>query len=134
MPTRVDMEVSKEHANGIPPFIGTQLTGFQPGFGAMSGTSTGTPPVPPLPSNFSSFNGLSAPPQSLPPPPQPAPPNHSPANVFASMKAGNFGGEEQLDSSQKYDALRGNTGLQPQPTGWVPGFQSQFQPSYGGFR
>jgi len=122
---------------GMPGFIGTQPTGFQTGFGGMGGMggmNAGIPPVPPLPSNFSSFNTLSAPPQSLSLVPQPAAPNHSPANVFASMKAGNFGGEEQPDGSQKYDALRGTTGLQPQPTGWVPGFQPQFQPSYGGLR
>jgi chemotaxis protein histidine kinase CheA len=152
---------------GIPPFIGTQPTGFYPGMGGMGGANTGIPPVPPLPSSkhfdtpsrsythlfpdLSSFNALSAPPQSFSPPPQPAAPNHSPANVFASMKAGNFGGEEQHNGTRKslysrqydsvltspvenYDALRGNTGLQPQPTGWVPGFQSQFQPSYGSLR
>ena len=152
---------------GFPPFIGTQPTGFYSGFGGMGGTNAGIPPVPPLPSSkhfdtpsrsyahifpqdLSSFNALSSPSQSFPPP-QPAAPNHSPANVFASMKAGNFGGEEQQDGArkflygrqhdgvltspvEKYDALRGNTGLQPQPTGWVPGFQPQFQPSYGGFR
>jgi len=152
---------------GISPFMSTQPTGFYPGFGGMGGANTGIPPVPPLPSSkhsdipsgsyahlfpdFSSFNALSAPPQSLSPPPQPAAPSHSPANVFASMKAGNFGGEEQPNGSRKslygrqydsdltspvenYDALRGNTGLQPQPTGWVPGFQPQFQPSYGSLR
>ena len=102
---------------GIPGFIGTQPTGFQTGFGGMGGMNTGIPPVPPLPSSklltqcqrlvltffldLSSFNALSAPPQSLSPPPQQAGPIHSPANVFASMKAGNFGGEEQPNGTRK---------------------------------
>ncbi len=102
---------------GFPPFISTQPTGFQPGLGGMGGMNAGIPPVPPLPSSkhfdtpsrsyahfflqdLSSFNALSSPSQSLPPP-QPAAPNHSPANVFASMKAGNFGGEEQQDGPRK---------------------------------
>lgn len=112
---------------GIPGFMGTQPTGFQTGFGGMGGMGAGIPPVPPLPSSkffgtasrpyahffldLSSFNTLSAPPQSLSPPPQPAGPNHSPANVFASMKAGNFGGEEQPNGPRKSLSGRQNVSV-----------------------
>jgi len=47
---------------------------------------------------FNNFGGPSSPP----------PANNSPANVFAAMKSGNFGGEEQ--SAPNYDALRGTNG------------------------
>ncbi|KAJ3571426.1 hypothetical protein NP233_g3768 [Leucocoprinus birnbaumii] len=63
-------------------------------------------------------------PFNLPASPPPVPSNSganstAPANVFASMKSGTFGKDEDLSgpqSADKYSALRPN--LAPQPTGW----------------
>ncbi|KAG9128371.1 cytoskeletal protein binding protein [Ceratobasidium sp. 392] len=100
------------NGGGLQP----QATGFQPGFQPQQQNLFNAPPS-------------NAPPQN----------NFSAANVFASMKSGNFAGNNPNapQSADKYDALRqpnGQTGfMQPQQTGFGFQPQQQFQPGYNGF-
>ncbi|KAG8743612.1 cytoskeletal protein binding protein [Ceratobasidium sp. 414] len=99
-----------------PGGLQPQATGFQPSFQPQQQNSFNAPPS-------------TAPPQN----------NFSAANVFASMKAGTFAGNNPgvPQSADKYDALRqpnGQTGfMQPQQTGFGFQPQQQYQPGFNGY-
>ncbi|KAJ7180015.1 hypothetical protein C8R43DRAFT_971374 [Mycena crocata] len=81
------------------------------------------------PSQFN--NGFSSPP---PVPPLPSSANNNtnttPANIFAQMKSGTFGAEDNApQGSDRYDALRPNP-MVAQATGWGGGYQGG---GYGGY-
>ncbi|QRV76374.1 actin cytoskeleton-regulatory complex protein SLA1 [Ceratobasidium sp. AG-Ba] len=150
-----------------PSFLQSQPTGFQPspqpnfmqpqqtGF-VPSPMASQSPPIGFQPTGMGGmFNGGSLqPPTGFQPgfqpqqqqnmfsaPPSNAPPqnNLSAANVFASMKAGTFAGNNPAgpQSADKYDALRQPNGqgnfMQPQQTGFGYQPQQQFQPGFGGY-
>ncbi|KAJ7129719.1 hypothetical protein C8R44DRAFT_777490 [Mycena epipterygia] len=80
------------------------------------------------PSPFNNANGFSSPPP-VPPLPSSAT-NTTPANIFAQMKSGTFGAEDNTpQSSDRYDALRPNP-MVAQATGWGGGYQGG---GYGGY-
>ncbi|KAK7696019.1 hypothetical protein QCA50_000659 [Cerrena zonata] len=100
--------------NGMNGFNPVQInpTGFNPGYGQ------------------SPFNQSISPAPA--PPPQPSQDN-SPANIFAKMKSGNFGANDNSapQDPNKYDVLRQNTmPLTSQPTGWGYGVNGM-QTGYG---
>ncbi|PVG01079.1 hypothetical protein CPB86DRAFT_812654 [Serendipita vermifera] len=136
---------------GLSPMV-AQPTGLPYGFRATPSPIPTVPPVPSLPPQFTAAPAFGAQPNfnSQPtfnmqpmaspsgamnfgasPTASPPPPDHSPANVFASMKSGNFGGQDHAaPAAPNYDAMRSAPGvnpLLPQPTGWVPGMQQGFQ-------
>nr|GAT54095.1 predicted protein [Mycena chlorophos] len=118
------------------PFLSSQPTGFP---GSMQPQPTGFPAQQPLsfqptgapfgsnpyPTGFAAQSPFNNPGYSSPPPlPASPPPNNtSPANIFAQMKSGTFGAEDNASAPQgadRYDALRTNP-MVAQPTGWVGG-------------
>ncbi|KAG8821342.1 cytoskeletal protein binding protein [Serendipita sp. 401] len=127
---------------GIPTLspVMMQQTGSPFGYGS---TPSPVPPVPSIPSQFATGQPMSFNPQPIttqplgmlnfgaPPSASPPPADHSPANVFVSMKSGNFGGQEHAaPNAPNYDALRANPGVNPlasQPTGWVSGMPTGYQ-------
>ncbi|KAJ6599097.1 hypothetical protein DFH09DRAFT_1130110 [Mycena vulgaris] len=80
------------------------------------------------PSQFNNTNGFSSPPP-VPPLPSSAT-NTTPANIFAQMKSGTFGAEDNApQASDRYDALRPNP-MVAQATGWGGSYQGG---GYGGY-
>ncbi|KAI0347122.1 hypothetical protein BDW22DRAFT_1480808 [Trametopsis cervina] len=124
-----------------------QPTGFQPqalssqptglpmgGFGGIGGQVNGLPSFQPnnsfspIQSNPTGFNpGFGQLNSAAPQPQSQSSASTNPANVFAQMKSGTFGGDNNAEPQNpaKYDALR------PQPTGWVNGYQGAG--GYGGY-
>ncbi|KAF8195925.1 hypothetical protein K438DRAFT_2017151 [Mycena galopus ATCC 62051] len=126
-----------------PSFISAQPTGAP--FGGFNGNSNGggfmqsnptgfgQPPFNNQPqfnnaAPFNNTNGFSSPP---PVPPLPPAANTTPANIFAQMKAGTLGSEDNApQSGDRYDALRPNP-MMAQATGWGGnGYQGG---GYGGY-
>ncbi|KAJ7047396.1 hypothetical protein C8F04DRAFT_1058665 [Mycena alexandri] len=117
-------------------FPGQQPMSFQPtgspfgnfngnanGFMQSNPTGYGQPPFnnnqSPFnnPAPFNNTNGFSSPPP-VPPLPSANTTNTNPANIFAQMKSGTFGAEDNApQSSDRYDALRPNP-MVAQATGW----------------
>ncbi|KAJ7276371.1 hypothetical protein B0H12DRAFT_1085017 [Mycena haematopus] len=117
-PTGAPFGTFNGNANG---FVQSNPTGFgQPPFNNSNNQS----PFNQAP--FNNTNGFSSPP---PVPPLPPATNTNPANIFAQMKAGTLGNEDNApQSSDRYDALRPNPMI-AQPTGWAGGYQG----GYGGY-
>ncbi|KAK7061699.1 hypothetical protein R3P38DRAFT_2831037 [Favolaschia claudopus] len=112
------------------PFGGFNGNGFvqsnPTGFGQSPFGNNQSPFNNPAP--FNNTNGFSSPPP-VPPLPSSAPANTNPANIFAQMKAGTLGAEDDApQSSDRYDALRPNP-MVAQTTGWGGGYQG----GYGGY-
>ncbi|KAG8955642.1 cytoskeletal protein binding protein [Tulasnella sp. 424] len=122
-------------AGATPSFLTSQPTGFaNVGWGSGFGTQFGA-----LDSGSNFLNAVSSQPTGMyagPPNVNPPPNNNSPANIFAAMKAGSFTGSATPQSSDKHDALGPQPtgwnalsgGVQPQPTGFNPGFGVGLQP------
>ncbi|KAJ7179165.1 hypothetical protein C8R46DRAFT_1072719 [Mycena filopes] len=82
------------------------------------------------PAPFNNNNGFSSPPP-VPPLPSSNTTNTNPANIFAQMKSGTFGAEDNVpQGSDRYDALRPNP-MVAQATGWGGGYQPGG--GYGGY-
>ncbi|KIY73779.1 hypothetical protein CYLTODRAFT_386449 [Cylindrobasidium torrendii FP15055 ss-10] len=92
----------------------SQPTGVFAGMvgGGLMSQQTGMP-------NQGAFGSFGAAPAS---PPQSTAPSTNPANIFAQMKSGTFAKDEAPQNSNKYDALRPNSAMQPQMTGWGGGY------------
>ncbi|KAJ7095351.1 hypothetical protein B0H15DRAFT_829165 [Mycena belliarum] len=76
-------------------------------------------------SPYNNSNGFSSPPP-VPPLPSSTATNTNPANIFAQMKSGTFGAEDNApQGSDRYDALRPNP-MVAQATGWGGGYQGGY--------
>ncbi|KAF7332148.1 hypothetical protein MKEN_00095800 [Mycena kentingensis (nom. inval.)] len=123
-PTGFPMQPISFQPTGAP-FAGNSFVQSNPtGVFAQSPFGNNASPF----NNPSPFNGSSFSPSPPPVPPLPSSqtPSTAPANIFAQMKSGTFGAEDNANAPQsadRYDALRPNP-MAVQPTGWGGGYQN----------